>query len=103
MTPSVPTAEAAVYRVEGPQTIADVERELADIEALRPERLLVPVRPKKWWFGGESALIQLLITWGRRQENATLVTHIAEGEEPAGQLRAARQAPVRLGRGLDGP
>jgi hypothetical protein len=96
MNPSVPAAEATVYRVEGPQTIAGIEQELAGIEALRPERLLVPVRPKKWWFGGESALIQLLITWGRRQENATLVTHIAKGEEPAGQLEQLVKRPFGL-------
>ena len=46
----------------------------------------MPVRPKKWWFGGEAALIQLLITWGKSRPETTLVTHIGETEDPANQL-----------------
>src|SRR5438128_400678 len=86
MTPTIPAAEASVSRVEGPQTIADVERQLSQIEERRPEYLQVPVKPGKWWFGGEAALIQLLITWGKRHPNATLVTHIPEAEDPRIQL-----------------
>src|SRR5947207_14673740 len=85
MTTSIP-ADAAVYRIEGPQTIAEVERELSEIHVCRPEYLQVPVKPGKWWFGGEAALIQLLVTWGRRHPKATLATHIGETEEPGTQL-----------------
>src|SRR3954449_10083512 len=93
MPPSSSTVEGPIYRVEGPQTIADVERELSEIEAMRPAQLQLPVRPKKWWFGGEAALIQLLITWGRQHENATLVTHIAGDEDPAAQLENLVKRP----------
>src|SRR4051812_34424148 len=96
MTPSIPAVEGPIYRVEGPQTIADVERELSEIEARRPARLQVPVRPKKWWFGGEAALIQLLITWGRSRPDATLVTHISETEDPMVQLEHLVSRPFGL-------
>src|SRR3954449_6052802 len=96
MPPSSSTVEGPIYRVEGPQTIADVERELSEIEAMRPAQLQVPLRPKKWWFGGEAALIQLLITWGKRDANATLVTHIAEDEDPLGQLQQLVKRPFGL-------
>src|SRR4051794_40735636 len=87
MTPTSAAVEGSIYRVEGPQTIADVERELLEIEVSRPGRLLVPVRPKKWWFGGEAALIQLLITWGKSWPDATLVTHVSDAADPTPQLK----------------
>jgi hypothetical protein len=86
MTPSSAVVDGPIYRIEGPQTISDVERELSEIEAVRPARLQVPVKPKKWWFGGEAALIQLLITWGKSRPDATLVTHVSDAEDPAIQL-----------------
>ena len=82
--------------IEGPQTIAEVEDELSKVETKRPGSLLVPVRPKKWWFGGEAALIQMLITWGCSRPDATLVTHIAEGEDPMGQLTNLVSRPFGL-------
>lgn len=96
MTPSSQATVGRVYRVEGPQTIANVERELGEIEALKPTHLQLPVRPKKWWFGGEAALMQLLITWGRQHDTATLVTHIAEDEDPATQLESLVKRPFGL-------
>jgi hypothetical protein len=96
MTTSNSAVEGSIYRVQGPQTIADVERELTEIEAQRPLRLQVPVRPGKWWFGGEAALIQLLITWGRQHANATLVTHIGETEAPTKQLERLVSRPFGL-------
>jgi len=96
MTKNSPAVEGSIFRVQGPQTITDVERELLDVEALRPLQLQVPVYPGKWWFGGEAALIQLLITWGRQRENATLVTHIANDEDPAGQLKQLVKRPFGL-------
>jgi hypothetical protein len=96
MTPSSQAVSSPVYRIEGPQTIADVERELREIEAQKPTHLQLPLRPKKWWFGGEAALIQLLITWGRQHVNATLVTYVAEDEDPAGQLEQLVKRPFGL-------
>lgn len=86
MTAGNSIADGPVYRIEGDQTIADVEREIAEIAARPRTRLLLPVRPKKWWFGGEAALIQLLITWGKLCPDATLVTHVGEHEDPTLQL-----------------
>lgn len=96
MTTSRQAVSSPVYQIEGPQTIADVERELREIEAQRPTYLQLPIRPKKWWFGGEAALIQLLITWGRHDTCATLVTHIGEDEDPAGQLGQLVKRPFGL-------
>src|SRR5262249_2375078 len=96
MTLSSATAEGPIYRVEGPQTIADVERELSEVVALRPARLQVPVKPRKWWFGGEAALIQLLITWGKSRPDATLVTHVKETEDPEVQLEHLVGRPFGL-------
>lgn len=95
----VGTGQAApgqLLRIEGPQTIADIERELADVDRLRPSHVLLPVRPKKWWFGGEASLIQLLISWGRRQPEATLVTHVGADEDPGTQLRHLVRRPFGL-------
>src|SRR5262249_35803571 len=95
-TTSSQTGPNLIYRVEGPQTIANVECELREIEIQRPTHLQIPVRPKKWWFGGEAALIQLLITWGKQHANATLVTHVGEDEDPAGQLEQLVKRPFGL-------
>jgi hypothetical protein len=96
MTADAPTVPVPVFRIEGPQTIADVERELKELAAARPSHLLLPVRPKKWWFGGEAALIQLLVTWGRRDPEATLVTHIPEDQDPSIQLGHLLKRPFGL-------
>lgn len=96
MTENSSTVLRPVFRIEGPQTIAEVERELTELEKAGPSDLLIPVRPKKWWFGGEAALIQLLITWGSRTPDATLVTHIAEDEDPIGQLEQLVKRPFGL-------
>jgi hypothetical protein len=86
MTGVTPTVPPLAFRIEGPQTISKVEQELTELEAAKPTHLLIPVKPKKWWFGGEAALIQLLVTWGRRSPDTTLLTHIADGDDPRGQL-----------------
>jgi hypothetical protein len=96
MTSDLQTAPGSMVSVQGPQTIADVERELSEVELKRPARLLIPGKPQKWWFGGEAALIQLLITWGRSRPDATLVTHIAEGEDPTAQLTRLVSRPFGL-------
>jgi hypothetical protein len=82
-----------VLRIQGPQTIRDVERELDSLVNGDHERLLLPVKPHRWWMGGEAALIQLLATWGTRQPEAALVTHVNEGEEPATQLQRLVRRP----------
>ena len=96
MASDVQVVSGPALAIEGPQTIADVERELSEVQARRPARLVVPVRPKKWWFGGEASLIQLLVTWGRSRTDATLVTHVGEGEDPAAQLTSLVSRPFGL-------
>src|SRR3954447_26378718 len=83
MISDIQAASGPMMSIEGPQTIADVERQLSVLETERQARLLLPVRLKKWWFGGEASLIQLLVTWGRSRPDTTLVTHIKDGEDPA--------------------
>jgi hypothetical protein len=96
MTGDTQSIPGPTFRIEGPQTIADVERELSALQMIRPSHLQVPVRPKKWWFGGEAALVQLLITWGKGRPDTTLVTHIGEAEDPTTQLEHMVGRPFGL-------
>jgi hypothetical protein len=77
-----------VLNIQGPQKIAQVEAALCQLHDLRPKELRLPVRPKDWWLGGEHGLIQLAITWARLNYESRLLTHIAEEEDPAVQLRS---------------
>lgn len=90
-----------ILHVTGPQTICDVERELCFVEANRPSQLLLPVKPKDWWVGGEASLIQLLITWGRRSPDATLLTYLQQGQDPKEHLHFTDEAAIRLRCRLD--
>ena len=73
--------------IQGSQSIAQVEAELCELHKSSPTELRLPVHPKDWQLGGENGLIQLAITWARLNDEARLFTHIADNEEPSGQLR----------------
>lgn len=77
-----------MLRITGPQTLDKVEAELDRLSANPEKEIQIPVRPQKWWLGGELALVQLTATWARLQPEATLVTHIAPDEDPERQLKA---------------
>lgn len=77
-----------MLNIQGSQTVAQFEAELRELHKSRPHELRLPVHPKDWWLGGEHGLIQLAITWARLTDEARLLTHIADDEEPAGQLRS---------------
>jgi hypothetical protein len=76
-----------MLRITGPQTLDKVETELERLSASLEREIQIPVRPQKWWLGGELALVQLTATWARLQPEATLVTHIAPNEDPERQLK----------------
>jgi hypothetical protein len=80
-------------QIQGNQTIAEIERELRLLCEKCPQYLQLPVTPRKWWFGGEASLVQLIITWGVRTPNATVATHIGEEEEPEVQLKRLAARP----------
>ncbi len=75
-----------MIRIEGSANTAQIERMLEKITNSRDEALLIPVKPKIWWLGGEQSLIQLIITWARISSKPTLFTHIKSDEDPTKQL-----------------
>lgn len=77
-----------MLNIQGSQTVAQFEAELRELHKSRPHELRLPVHPKDWWLGGEHGLIQLAIKWARLSDEARLLTHIGDDEEPAGQMRS---------------
>lgn len=73
-------------RIEGPQTIDDVEAELKSIYQSQSSRLLLPVNLQKAYVGGQAALIQLIVTWARRNQKPVLLTHAATADDANQQL-----------------
>ena len=66
------------FNIQGPQTIENVEVELRRVLQERPVTITLPKKPTHWWFGGEAALAQLLITWSRRVPNSSLRTYAGD-------------------------
>lgn len=77
-----------MFKIQGPQSLNVVEKELSQLVRTPMDELQIPVNPQKWWMGGELALVQLVVTWVRMCERATLVTHISPNEDPANQLKS---------------
>ncbi len=73
-------------RIEGPQTIDDVEAELKLLYQSQSSRLLLPVNLQKAYVGGQAALIQLIVTWARRNQKPVLLTHAATPDDANQQL-----------------
>ncbi len=80
-------------RIEGPQTIGHVESELRDLRASQSPLLLLPVTLKDWLIGGQAAVIQLLITWGRCVHDPVLVVHAHNEQDAAKQLDTLVRRP----------
>lgn len=73
-------------RIEGPQTIDGVEAELKSLYQSQSCRLLLPVNLQKAYVGGQAALIQLIVTWARRNQKPVLLTHAATADDANQQL-----------------
>ena len=87
----MPTSD--LLKIQGPQSIPDIEAELTELDEQRPHRLLLPTKLTETAIGGQASLIQLILTWGTRHADTTLVTHIKSGEDPAGQLTKMAKQP----------
>ncbi len=84
---------ADLFEINGAQTIPRIEQQLSELQDRRPQGLLLPVNLKESWIGGQASLIQLIITWGKMNADATLVTHIKSDEEPTIQLSKLAKRP----------
>lgn len=76
------------FAIEGPQTVDTVEVELRAIHRQKPTSLILPKKPKDWWFGGEGALAQLVITWARLQPEGVVLPVGSAGRDPQGYVAA---------------
>jgi len=80
-------------RIEGPQTIGNVEVELRDLRASLSSHLLLPVTLKNWLIGGQASVIQLLLTWGRCVRDPVLLVHAHKELEAVNQLDTLVKRP----------
>src|SRR5262245_45956680 len=82
-----------LVEIKGSQSIPEIEKELAALEVRRPKGLLIPTSITESAIGGQASLIQLIATWGTRDSNATLVTHVQSSEDPNPQLLRLASRP----------
>lgn len=75
-----------LLQINKAQNVAQVELELERLQRDCPHDLSLPVKPTESSIGGESALIQLIITWAKREPSGRLFTHVQAGEAPERQL-----------------
>jgi hypothetical protein len=67
--------------------VAESEKLLGSLEAVLPDcDLLLPTKLQAYELGGVAALIQLLITWSKRNPNGRLVTFVSNDRDAERQL-----------------
>jgi len=77
----------SLLRIFKAQNVNEVESHLDDLQSADAPSLQLPVKLKTDSIGGEAALIQLVITWAKRNPEKLLVTHVQQSHDPDVQLK----------------
>jgi hypothetical protein len=78
-------------RLQQSHSIRDTEASLQELQRASECDLLLNLQLHDWQFGGIASLIQLLITWRKRNPTSRLVTHIQDKSRAVVQLRNLAQ------------